>query len=71
MDNVYIKKEELNEWIAKYFPMQDIISIGDLISTIEDLDEIKTDMEERIEELLTPNDYPDEERDREREVLGI
>ena len=71
MDNVFIKKEELNKWVAKYFPTQDIISIDDLINTIEDLDYIKTDLEERIDELLSKNDYPEEERDREREVLGI
>lgn len=71
MDNVFIKKEELNKWVAKYFPTQDIISIDDLINTIEDLDDIRTDLEERIDELLNKNDYPEEERDREREVLGI
>lgn len=71
MDNVFIKKEELNKWVAKYFPTQDIISIDDLINTIEDLDDIKTDLEEKIDELLNKNDYPEEERDREREVLGI
>lgn len=71
MDNVFIKKEELNKWVAKYFPTQDIISIDDLINAIEDLDDIRTDLEEKIDELLNKNDYPEEERDREREVLGI
>ena len=38
MDNVYIKKNDLNKWIGKYFPNKDLISIDDLLSTIEELD---------------------------------
>ena len=38
MDNVYIKKDDLNRWIGKYFPNKDLISIDDLLSTIEELD---------------------------------
>lgn len=37
MNDVYIKKDDLTQWIAKYFN-KDIISIADLISCIEDLD---------------------------------
>lgn len=38
MENVYIKVEDLNKWVAKYFPNKDLITIDDLIATIEDLD---------------------------------
>lgn len=38
MDSVYIKKDDLNRWIGKYFPNKDLISIDDLLSTIEELD---------------------------------
>lgn len=38
MENVYIKVAELNEYVAKYFPKQDIVSVEELIATIEDLD---------------------------------
>lgn len=38
MDNVYIKKDDLNRWIGKYFPNKDLISIDDLLCTIEELD---------------------------------
>lgn len=38
MDSVYIKKSDLNSWIGKYFPNKDLISINDLLSTIEELD---------------------------------
>lgn len=37
MDQVFIKKEELNYWIAKYFK-GDLISIEDMLAIIEDLD---------------------------------
>lgn len=38
MNNVYIKKDDLNRWIGKYFLNKDLISIDDLLSTIEELD---------------------------------
>ena len=37
MDQVFIKKEELNYWIAKYFK-GDLVSIEDMLGVIEDLD---------------------------------
>lgn len=37
MDNVFIKKEELNEWTQKHFK-EDLVSVNDLIRVIEDLD---------------------------------
>lgn len=60
MDSVYIRKEELNTWIAKYFK-QYLISVDDLIGCIEDLDgeidELKTriqEMEQDIEDNYKP-----------------
>lgn len=38
MENIYIKVEDLNKWVAKYYPNKDLITIEDLIATIEDLD---------------------------------
>lgn len=68
MDEIYIKTNELNSWIAKYFD-KDFITIEELIGTIEDLDSEIERLQEQLEE--KKNDYPNEERDREREVLGI
>lgn len=67
MNRVYILKDELNSWISKYFN-KDLISVDDLISCIEDLDEEIDELKELIE--TKENDYPDEERDREIEILG-
>jgi len=50
MDNVFIKKEWLNKWVAKYFD-KDLISIEDLIDVIEDLDDEITDCKEKYEDL--------------------
>lgn len=79
MNDVYIKATDLNRWIVKHLPSnQDIYSINDLIGAIEDLDgEIENLNEEimRLKEYLgydecSKNDYYNEERDREIEVLG-
>lgn len=67
MNKVYILKDELNSWISKYFN-KDLISIDDLISCIEDLDEEIDKLGEQLED--KENDYPNEERDREIEILG-
>ena len=51
MDEIYIKKENLCNWIAKYFPTKDLISIDDLISVIEDLDSEKDELQEELDDL--------------------
>ena len=43
--------DELNDWIAKYFPNKDLISIDDLIAVIEDLDGELDEQKEKYEEL--------------------
>lgn len=71
MNEVYIKKTDLNSWISKYFPNKDLISFDDMIAVIEDLDsELEKMREDQLLEDMV-NDYPNEERDREIEVLGI
>lgn len=50
MNEVYIKKEELNEWLRKYFK-GDLISIDDMISVIEDLDSEIDRLNEKIEDI--------------------
>lgn len=50
MDQVYIKTENLNEWIAKYFPHKDLISVDDLLAVIEDLDGELSDLRTEYEE---------------------
>lgn len=46
-DNIFIKKEDVNKWIGKYFPKKDLISVEDLLGCIEDLDsEIQSIKEE-------------------------
>ena len=58
MEYVYIRKSDLNEWVAKYF-QTDLISIEDLISTIEDLDGEVEHLKEEIEDMQKPKE-PDE-----------
>ena len=50
MEEVYVKKESLGRWVAKYFN-KDIISINDLISVIEDLDDEVDNWKEKYEDL--------------------
>ena len=49
MENVFIKREELNKWIAKYFK-EDLVSIDDILRVLEDLefelDSIKEEFED-------------------------
>lgn len=56
MGDIYIKKADLNKWVAKYFK-EDLISVDDLISIIEELDgdlehlkEAFEDYKENVEE---------------------
>ena len=51
MEQVFIRKEDLNKWLAEHFPNKDLISVDDLLSEIEDLDSEITRLEEKIEEL--------------------
>lgn len=37
MENVFIKREELNKWIAKYFK-EDLVSIDDILRVLENLE---------------------------------
>lgn len=60
MDNVFIKKDELNIWIAAYFPGKKLISIDDLIGCIEDLSGEVDDWKMKYEELY--NDLQDNYR---------
>ena len=50
MDNIYIKATDVNEWISKYFN-KDLISVGDLIGCIEDLDSEVDRLKEELEDL--------------------
>ena len=68
MNNVYIRKEDVNKWIGKFFD-KDLISVDDLICVIEDLDSDVENLQEKIRELENKDNYPDEERDREIEIL--
>lgn len=51
MDNVYIKTENLNSWVSKYFKNKDLVSIEDLISLIEDLADEAEHWKEKFEDL--------------------
>ena len=52
MEQVFIRKDDLNKWIAKYCPdNKDLISIEDLLSIIEDLDDEVSRLEEEIRDL--------------------
>ena len=58
MENVYIRKEDLNRWIAKYF-FKDLISIDYLLDTIEELDGEVQALKEQIEYLTQKKDDED------------
>lgn len=47
---IYIKTSELNKWVAKYFPNQDLITIDNLLSCIEDLDGEVEHLKEQLED---------------------
>lgn len=71
MDNVYIRKEDVNKWIGKFFD-KDLISVDDLICVIEDLDSDVENLELKIRELENKEDEDwDEDKYMEREKLGI
>ena len=59
MENVYIKREDLNRWVAQYF-RYDLISVQELIEVIEELDDEISHLKETIEELETKHDNIDE-----------
>ena len=56
MDKVYILREDLNRWVAKYFD-KDLITIDDLIGVIEDLDGELDSLKEEF------NDYMEEHKE--------
>ena len=67
MDEVYIDIRKENAWIKKYFENKDLVSIGDLISVIEDLDgeiehwkEKYQDLEEDLRENYKPIPYAEQ-----------
>lgn len=49
MEEIYIKKSNLNKWVAKYFNT-DLISVEELIATIEELDGEVEHLKEELEE---------------------
>lgn len=50
MNDVYIKATDINTWISKYFKNQDLISVGDLIGCIENLDMEIDRLKEELED---------------------
>lgn len=50
MSDIYVRAQELNSWVAKYFD-KDLISIDDLIGVIEDLDSEVDDLKYKIEQM--------------------
>lgn len=51
MEQIFIKKDNLNRWVAKYFKNKDLISIDDLLGVIEDLDGELECLQEQIEDM--------------------
>ena len=49
MENVFIKREELNKWIAKYFK-EDLVSLEDLLRVLEDLEFELDSLKEEFED---------------------
>ena len=60
MEKVYILKEDLNRWVAKYFD-KDLITINDLISVIENLDEELDSLKEKFEDYIKEQNEEHEE----------
>ena len=54
MNEIYIDMRNQNEWIKKYFPKKDFVSVDELIGCIEDLDGEIDHLKETIEELENP-----------------
>jgi len=50
MNEVYVKRESLGKWVAKYF-YTDIVTIDELIGCIEDLDGEIENLKDRIEDM--------------------
>ena len=70
MNDVYIRAEDLSRWIVRNLPQnRDLYSIDDLIGAIEDLDSEVERLKNIIDEMEERNNYPEEERDREIEVI--
>lgn len=57
MENVYIKTEDTNKWIAKYFNNKDLISIEDLLDLIEELDSDVEYLKDKIKEMEEQEEY--------------
>jgi len=55
MKEVYIRRDELNEWIAKHFT-KDLLSIEDLIGCIEELDYRIDDLKEKLDGYENPEE---------------
>jgi tetrahydromethanopterin S-methyltransferase subunit B len=55
MKEVYIRRDELNEWIAKHFT-KDLLSIEDLIGCIEELDYRIDDLKEKLDRYENPEE---------------
>lgn len=53
---IYLKTNELNTWIAKYFPNKDLITVEDLISCIEDLDSELDHLREELQDVIQDRD---------------
>lgn len=69
-DKTYIKKEDLNNWLAKHFKSEHI-TINDLLATIEDLDYDVEHLQDEIRILESDNTDCDEDAYMERIRLGI
>ena len=50
MDNIYLKREELNDWIKRNLPNKDLISINDLLDAIEEMDSNIQYLEQKLED---------------------
>ena len=56
MDNIYILAKDVNSWINKYFKNKDLVSVGDLIGIIEDLDSEIENLKDEIKDLKNPQE---------------
>lgn len=56
MDKVYILKEDVNEWIGKYFGNKDLVSVDELLDIIENLDDEVNNLKEEIKNIKQDRD---------------
>lgn len=57
MNDIYIKKTDVNKWIGKHFEKQDLISVEDLLTVIEELDDKVNNLKDELARVMGKDDW--------------